>query len=223
MPKNTKAEAELTRARIVGAALEAFARHGAHGAGLEDVARQAGVSRGAIYWHFTDKGALLEELLGRLRWPLDVGANFGADAFHGPTLPLGLLHGCLVRQIGECRADPVQWPLVQWVVREPCEPANMDGWGLRIAAAQARAVRHLEAALSVAALRGQLREGLEPAMAARCLHAVGRGVLSERTEHSDPGQYLQQVGACLGFCLDGMTPGRWRTPPQRLSSAGHMP
>lgn len=210
MAKHTKTEAELTRARIVSAALQAFARHGVQGAGLGEVARQAGVSRGAIYWHFADKTALLQELLGRLRWPLDIGARL--DAYQSAAQPLSLLHRCLARQIGECREDPVQWPLVQWVLREAGEAEGWEGLRPRAAVAQAAAVRHLEAALAVAARRGHLREGLEPALAARCLHAVGRSVLAEPVEETDPAGYRRHVDACLGFLMDGMAPGTPRAP-----------
>ncbi|GKT13159.1 TetR family transcriptional regulator [Acidovorax sp. SUPP2522] len=210
MAKHTKTEAELTRARIVSAALQAFARHGVQGAGLGEVARQAGVSRGAIYWHFADKTALLQELLGRLRWPLDIGARL--DAYQSAAQPLSLLHRCLAHQIGECREDPVQWPLVQWVLREAGEAEEWEGLGPRAAVAQAAAVRHLESALAVAARRGHLREGLEPALAARCLHAVGRSVLAEPVEETDPAGYRRHVDACLGFLMDGMAPGTPRAP-----------
>ena len=48
----------MTRVRIVVAAVEAFGRHGFAATGVQDVARKAGVTTGAIYHHFADKGAL---------------------------------------------------------------------------------------------------------------------------------------------------------------------
>ena len=58
MPRNTKAEAARTRDRIVTCARRVFARTGVNVASLEEVAREAGVTRGAVYWHFRDKADL---------------------------------------------------------------------------------------------------------------------------------------------------------------------
>jgi len=53
--RRTKEEAEQTRRNILEAAFEAFTRKGFMRATLADVASLAGVTRGAIYWHFEDK------------------------------------------------------------------------------------------------------------------------------------------------------------------------
>jgi TetR/AcrR family acrAB operon transcriptional repressor len=55
MARKTKAEAEQTRRNILDAALELFHRKGYSRTTLGDIARSAGVTRGAIYWHFKDK------------------------------------------------------------------------------------------------------------------------------------------------------------------------
>jgi AcrR family transcriptional regulator len=49
---------EETRAELVEAAARVFARRGFHGASLEQIAREAGYSTGAIYWHFEGKDDL---------------------------------------------------------------------------------------------------------------------------------------------------------------------
>jgi TetR/AcrR family acrAB operon transcriptional repressor len=57
--RRTKAEAEETRQRIICAAERVFYDKGVSETTLEDVARAAGVTRGAIYWHFANKTELL--------------------------------------------------------------------------------------------------------------------------------------------------------------------
>lgn len=49
---------EETRAELIAAARRMFARRGFHGASLEQIAREAGYSTGAIYWHFSGKDDL---------------------------------------------------------------------------------------------------------------------------------------------------------------------
>lgn len=58
MARKTKAEAALTRDRIVTCARQVFSRDGVTNTSLETVAKEAGVTRGAVYWHFRDKADL---------------------------------------------------------------------------------------------------------------------------------------------------------------------
>lgn len=60
--RRTKAEAEETRQRIICAAEKVFSLKGVSNATLDDVANAAGVTRGAIYWHFANKTDLFLEL-----------------------------------------------------------------------------------------------------------------------------------------------------------------
>lgn len=62
MARKTKAEAEQTRQDIFNAALELFHDRGYSRTTLDQIARKAGVTRGAIYWHFKDKVDLFVEL-----------------------------------------------------------------------------------------------------------------------------------------------------------------
>lgn len=58
MVRKTKEEAELTRKRIIDAARQVFHECGVIRSSLDRIARAAGVTRGAVYWHFEDKSAL---------------------------------------------------------------------------------------------------------------------------------------------------------------------
>lgn len=62
MARRTKAEALVTRGDILHAAIEVFLDRGVAGATLEQIAEAAGVTRGAIYWHFRNKLELFREL-----------------------------------------------------------------------------------------------------------------------------------------------------------------
>lgn len=58
MVRKTKEEAEQTRKDIIAAARKVFHAGGVSRSSLDKVARAAGVTRGAVYWHFRDKAEL---------------------------------------------------------------------------------------------------------------------------------------------------------------------
>src|SRR5690606_41278730 len=68
--RRTKAEAEATREAILDAAEEVFIENGVSRATLEQIARRAGVTRGAVYWHFKDKNDLFTAMINRVRLPM---------------------------------------------------------------------------------------------------------------------------------------------------------
>ena len=70
MARKTKAEAEATRESLLDAAESMFMEKGVARASLEEIARTAGVTRGAVYWHFRNKQDILDAMLERVRAPL---------------------------------------------------------------------------------------------------------------------------------------------------------
>jgi AcrR family transcriptional regulator len=69
MARKTKDEAEKTRSSIIDAAEKVFYAHGVTRSSLELVAQKAGVTRGAVYWHFKDKPALFHAMAQRVFLP----------------------------------------------------------------------------------------------------------------------------------------------------------
>ncbi|NLX18228.1 MAG: TetR family transcriptional regulator [Desulfobulbus sp.] len=78
MARKSKEEALETRSKVLDAALRVFSIKGVAHSSLADIAKAAGVSRGAIYWHFANKGELLAALwdqVVQLYTPLAVAAE----------------------------------------------------------------------------------------------------------------------------------------------------
>jgi AcrR family transcriptional regulator len=59
------ARARTPRNRWIDVALDALATGGPEAVRIEPLAQALGVTKGGFYWHFDDRGALLEELLDR--------------------------------------------------------------------------------------------------------------------------------------------------------------
>jgi TetR/AcrR family acrAB operon transcriptional repressor len=68
--RRTKRDAEATRRGILSAARRTFARRGVTRTTMEHVATEAGVTRGAIYWHFANKTALFDAMREQVSVPL---------------------------------------------------------------------------------------------------------------------------------------------------------
>ena len=71
MARKTKEDADATRRAIQQAALNLFSSRGVAETTLSDVAKTAGVTRGAIYWHFENKEALLRSLSDETMLPYE--------------------------------------------------------------------------------------------------------------------------------------------------------
>ena len=62
MARKTKEQARVTRQHILDVALRLFSQQGVSSTSLAEIAKAAGVTRGAIYWHFKNKSDLFNEI-----------------------------------------------------------------------------------------------------------------------------------------------------------------
>ena len=79
MVRRTKEEAAATRDSILDAAEILFAKHGVSRTTLQHIATAAGVTRGAIYWHFVDKGAVFSAMMQRATMPMDAAVKLAGE------------------------------------------------------------------------------------------------------------------------------------------------
>ena len=106
MVRKTKEEARETRNRILDAAEQVFYDKGVSRTSLADIAAQAGVTRGAIYWHFANKGDLFTAMFDRVLLPLDeLSAAMGES-----TDPLARLAEKLKWCLRAVAVDPLHQP-----------------------------------------------------------------------------------------------------------------
>ena len=60
--RKTKEEAEKTKQALIDAGIEIFSRKLYPDVNLSEIAKMAGVTRGAVYWHFKNKAELFKEI-----------------------------------------------------------------------------------------------------------------------------------------------------------------
>lgn len=76
--------AELTRQRVIRAALELFTTRGYHDTTTAQIAKKAGIAEGTIYRHFPSKHQLLNELYrAALRWAINAVQETGREPAAG--------------------------------------------------------------------------------------------------------------------------------------------
>ncbi|WLI87940.1 TetR family transcriptional regulator [Massilia sp. R2A-15] len=80
MVRRTKEDALATRDSILDAAEQLFVKQGVSGTTLQHIATAAGVTRGAIYWHFLDKGAMFNAMMERVKMPLEAARQLLDEA-----------------------------------------------------------------------------------------------------------------------------------------------
>ena len=111
------AKVRTPRAAWVDAALQAVAANGPDGVRVEAIAEALGVSKGGFYWHFTDRQALLEEMLER--WETVMVDEVIAQVESQPADPRAKLSH-LFELAAEAREGlAVELALRDWARRDP--------------------------------------------------------------------------------------------------------
>ena len=94
MARKTKQQALETRQHILDVAMRLFSQQGVSATSLAQIAQAAGVTRGAIYWHFKDKSDLFSEI-----WELSESSISDLESEYRakfPDDPLSVLREILV-------------------------------------------------------------------------------------------------------------------------------
>lgn len=205
MARRTKDEAQETRSRILDAAERVFCERGVSRTSLEDIANAAGVTRGAIYWHFQDKSDLFSAMLNRVTLPMEAMVARSSD--ESVADPLALLKAAAVNALMRTATDP-QCQRVFDVVMHKCEYLNeMAGVTRRISAIQKGCVDRAEQAIANAIKRGQLPANLDPRLAAIGLDAMIYGLISNWLAHRSYLPLARQAEAMVDLYLDGLRSG----------------
>jgi AcrR family transcriptional regulator len=164
-------DAELTRQNLVAAGIQVFAEHGYAGTILEMVSQRAGVTRGAVYWHFKGKDALLRTVLDDCVLPLenflDHGASFEEEMAQLCRAMSRTLHHQQSRQICEL------------MLQKSERVAELSPVALRLHDAQNRFHEQLKALLGRGVSRGELHANLDVRVSSQILQVCFTGLIVE--------------------------------------------
>ncbi|HYL17762.1 MAG TPA: TetR family transcriptional regulator, partial [Burkholderiales bacterium] len=175
MVRRTKEEAQETRCHIIDTAEHVFSEKGVARTSLADIADAAGVTRGAIYWHFKNKSDLFGAMLDRVALPMEEMIRKAAD--ESTADPLASLSDCCVYVLRQTVGD-VQCRRVFEIVTRKCEYVEeLHSHATRILQCRTQGLHMIERALRNAMRKGQLPRHLNARRAALGLHAYVDGLI----------------------------------------------
>jgi TetR/AcrR family acrAB operon transcriptional repressor len=176
MARRTKQEAAATRNRILDTAERVFSERGVARTSLDDIAQAAGVTRGAIYWHFNNKADLFSAMLARVTLPLEEAvARMREEALADP---LAAVKHCMLTALLKTATDP-QCRRVFEVVCHKCEYVDeMTVVRDRYVEMRGRCLGRIERGLRDAVRMGVLPAAVDPKLTAVTLHALVDGLIS---------------------------------------------
>ena len=160
---------ELSHERIVATAARAIRRGGFHGVGVADIMKEAGLTHGGFYAHFSSRNALLAEALARAgRDSADrVAQGTAVRRTRGASALRGFVEGYLSdRHLGDIEAGCPVAALVSEMPRQAPEVREAAAQGVRgLIAAVRRALPQDAPADSGPAIASQLVGALQLARA----------------------------------------------------------
>ena len=202
MVRKTKEEALETRAAILDAAEIVFKEHGVSRTSLAEIAAAAGVTRGAVYWHFKNKADLFDAMIQRVFGTMEDKLN---ELKLAPEAnPVDALFNLALEFIDRVAHDPSHFRLLE-ISWHKCEYV---GEMARIRDTHVecgnRYLAFSEEIFALAKVRGHLPASLDPRLAAIGMMAVVDGLIVNWT--LDPNLFpLASYGpAVLGAYLVGL-------------------
>ncbi len=218
MARKTKEEAQATRERLLDAAEALFQRDGVAATSLGDIAREAGLTRGAIYWHFADKADLFNAMMARVTLPMECAAPATAE-------PLQAVRDDFMNALRHMVDDEQARRVFDIAMHRVEYVGELKAVRQRYVAMRESWITRTEHGLRQAMRRGQIGRRMPARTAAIGLQALLAGLL--RTWLLDPQAFaLVPVGrqsldsflAGLGEPSAAETPGP-RTPSRQTAAA----
>jgi AcrR family transcriptional regulator len=201
MVRRTKDEAEQTRNAIIDAAEKVFYEHGVARTSLEQIARAAKVTRGAVYWHFRDKIEVFDAMMSRVFLPQeDVLERLAESESKHPLDDLKNACCDTMRQIGKDKRRR----RVLSIMLLRCEYIKeMEPLIKRRHECKDHMLSRSQLIFEQAEKRKQLSPNWTPRLAALCLQAMMGGLITGSLE----GRKVFDMGKTAPACLEAFFKG----------------
>jgi TetR/AcrR family acrAB operon transcriptional repressor len=206
MARRTKEEAAATRDSILDAAEKLFVEQGVSRTTLQHIASAAGVTRGAIYWHFDDKGALFNAMMERATLPLEAELQVLDEAESGD--PLSDLREYVLAVLRRTVEDPVARRVFEIATLKVEFVDEMDAVRCRRQHGLSQWMARAERRIKLAADQGLIGKNVDPARVALAMWTMIDGMI--RNWMFAPQSFdLLELGKCvIDPYMEGLRAGR---------------
>jgi TetR/AcrR family acrAB operon transcriptional repressor len=192
MARKTKENAELTRQRLIEAARQVFLERGVSRTTMEHIAMQAGVTRGAIYWHFSNKLDLFQAMREQVFLPL-IDRMDDTLLVEGSEDPLTCIENFLCGTIHVLN-DSTETRQIYEIMMIKCEYVDEFGRVLQQILLNCSAIaRKLQLVYERAQAQDQLHASHEPAQLAIDTHLFFIGLLHMWVKDTDGDQFRERA------------------------------
>jgi TetR/AcrR family acrAB operon transcriptional repressor len=192
MARKTKENAELTRQRLIDAARQVFLARGVSRTTMEHVALQAGVTRGAIYWHFNNKLDLFQAMREQVFLPL-IDRMDDTLLVEGSGDPLTCIENFLCGTI-QVLADSVETREIYEIMMIKCEYVDEFGTVLQQILSNCSGIfQKLRLVYERAKVRNQLHPSHDPSQLAIDTHLFFIGLLHMWVKDTRGDQFRYQA------------------------------
>lgn len=175
MVRRTKEDALATRHKLLDAAEILFLAKGVSQTSLQDIAREAQATRGAVYWHFKDKADLFNAMMDRVTMPLEASLEFLAH--DEPAKPLAHICSATRQALLRIATDPQTRRVFEVATLKVEYIDELQAIRQRHLRVRDSFLEQIERSLRSAALNQTTALRLPPTAAAQGLHALIDGLI----------------------------------------------
>jgi AcrR family transcriptional regulator len=195
MPRVTEEHLEARRRQILDAAVACFARDGFHRTTIPDIAREAGLSAGAMYRYFESKDELIEAIADERH----AREREGLESVRGVSDPAAAL-AALAREFFGLLDDPDERLRRRVGVQVWAEALRNPAILALVRRGAGQPLAELTRVVRSAQQGGQLPAELDPAATARVLMSAFYGLVLQQAwdeEDVDVEAYLRAASAII--------------------------
>jgi len=213
MVRRTKEAAAATRDQLLEAAERVFRERGVTRTSLAEIAAAAGVTRGAVYWHFRDKVDLFDAMCARATSPLQ--AMLERVHEDARSEPLATLRALCVHALTHLATEPRARAFFEIIFHKSELVGEMEQLASRHEHECESARHRIEAVLREAVALHELPAYTDTTIASHVVHGAIIGLMHEWV--IDPKAY--DLAAAAPAIVDLLIAGLRANPPRKRDAA----
>jgi TetR/AcrR family acrAB operon transcriptional repressor len=180
MARKTKEEAEKTRQLLLDCALTVFLRKGYSATTLNDIAEEANLTRGAVYWHFKNKVDVFSAVMDKAFDPI---SRLVRHILERGGDPMFVLTEVLQHWMLKLAVDDTMQKALELVMTKTEHSEELSEHHERVIRQDHDFIRNLESVFRRGIAEGLFRNDLDPAVCAATFMALCSGLARLNINH----------------------------------------